>query len=1089
MATVIHNQTVKDMNTFFERNGTGQLSVRSNPEATHLWINELAEHTVVSHDVQPLHLSQKMIRLVPRERPTAPQVVSDILDFKELPNLFCGACCDKSNDSTWTVAEENQWPETRAAMSASLAELDDSTDDTYNVPIEWEETEHTIQSLPGENASASEDLGPWPHAVPDQSRLTAEKPENRHNWQQPVADQVEDGATLRDIYPDEKDLSTAGRPSGDHVSTSKFDGTLNVIHEDSESETTQIRVEKSKAASQSGPNTSNSAKQSPDSADPHVGGRFTSSSCRWPSCGVGGLLFDGPKSLNSHYREIHLVHDFAGSHLVAGEVQPRLDQSRIAGEGGSRSFVLLGQSPTQKATKTGRMEAERPSGSQAASGNAMDEKRSSMAPKSSDELQSGAKGRDSGRARPKTTRFDLLPEDRRPEPATSLLEPDGVDVAYHEIMPEALEEPPLRPDSHAVRGPSEPPQATGGWRIPKSSRVPSYFLASTNRFTRTELDALIPRARLSSLVPPPLFVYGSLMFPSILRAQAESFIGTEGIYSELHQRRLRTDVSDWAKVMSLSIQHAAEQMTPAILKGYDRWRPSGFRCAVIETAECSPQICNNFLREGEDKHLTGQVPGFLIFGLSEEALKCFDHLLSNQELQKSYRKGIAENVLSSEGRFFKRDRVRVEIGIKGGGTTTTEAMTYAYGNRLSRLQYRWDINEFVKSKTFQSLSGGALKKSVWMAEEEKLAEIIGMTLVLGGDAMCDAVLRDDREQLCKLLEGEDINAPCRNYGTVLQAAAAEGKLELVEFLLKKNADVNARGGQYSNALIAATVRGREEIARMLIKAGADVLADGGQYVSPLYQAVDFSDPDLAHLLLEKGAWLSKDYQELLDLAAERGNREVVRMLETYDVRNLHLAKSTDSERTSERTSDRGRYELEEDSDIDSQYSSRDLTSRRDRERELQRTSADTVKKLLWEFLILKGQPGKWTGIKGVRILRAANPTGVSEKLLGEIRPHLRRGYKMLDVLKNATMNREDGVNLSMLSKGAIKDRETENSSSNVEHRPRRYTAGTASRADDGRSRRGRDDASIPLHTEIFSANKISGPTTRLNRARRSIRRC
>jgi hypothetical protein len=282
----------------------------------------------------------------------------------------------------------------------------------------------------------------------------------------------------------------------------------------------------------------------------------------------------------------------------------------------------------------------------------------------------------------------------------------------------------------------------------------------------------------------------------------------------------------------------------------------------------------------------------------------------------------------------------------------------------------------VKSTTFQKLSDTTDQQSVWIAEEEKLAETIGTTPVMGGDAMCDTLLRDDREELYRLLEdGEDVIAPCRTYGTVLQAAAAEGKTELVDLLLRKKAEANIHGGQYSNPLIAATVRGREEIARMLIRAGADVLADGCQYVSPLYQAVDFSDPDLAHLLLEKGAWPSRDYQELLDLVAERGNREIIRMLENYDVRNLQSAQSTESARTRNDMY----YNSGDDSDVESQYSGRDLMSGRDRDRQVQKNSADIVKKLIWGFLVLKGQPGKWTGIKGVRILRAANPTvGIRE---------------------------------------------------------------------------------------------------------------
>lgn len=1045
MATVIHNQTVKDMNTFFETNGTEQRSVRSNPEATHLWIKELKEHTALSYDVQPLHLIQKMIRLVPAERLTAPQVVSVILDFKELPNLFCGACCDKSNDSTWTMAEESHWPETAAAISESMAEVDDSTDDESNALIEWEENEHTIQSLPEETDPAAESLELLASTIPDFGQSTAVTPTNQQNWQPPVAEQVDDGVTLRDIYPDEKSILTARQPDETYFSTDKVDGKLDVIEEVSETETTgQAQVQSSRSRSPNGLSTSDTAKESPPSVEPHVAGHFTSFLCQWPSCDGAGLLFDGQESLNAHYRDVHHVHDFAGSHLEAGEVGPYAGQMQKTSDFAGKTAVFLGQSPTPN-ENANFMALEGPSESQPEG-----EDRRSAKPK----------------ARPKTARFALLPEDRRPKPVISFPEPITVDFEYHEIMPEALEEPPLRGiDGHTGQGPHQPPQAAGGWRIPTSSRVPSYFLASTNRFTGTELDSLIPQARLSSLVPPPLFVYGSLMFPSILRAQAEVFsgLGTEGVYSELHQRRLRTDVSDW-KAMSFSIQHAAEQMTPAILKGYDRWRPLGFPCAVIEEAEDSPHICSNYLKSGEDEKCPGQVPGFIVFGLSEEALKCLDHLVSNTELQKrSKEEGIADRHTSLEGPLFTRDRVRVDIGIKGGGSRTTDAMTYVYGNKLARLRYRWDINRFVKSKNFQTLSGGALKKSVVVAEEEKLAEIIGMTLVLGGDVMCDAVLRDDREQLCELLEaGENINAPCRNYGSVLQAVAAEGKPEMLEFLLKKSPDINARGGQYSNALIAATVRGREEIARLLIKAGADVLADGGQYVSALYQAVNFSDPDLAHLLLEKGAWLSRDYQELLDLAGERGNREIIRMLETYDVRNLHLAKSANSERLI----GRARYDSDEDSNINSHSSSRDLT-RRERARDIQKRSAMTLQRLVLEILVLKGQPGKWTGIKGVRILRVVYPTGVSEEFLAELRPNLRRGYKILDFLKDATMNREDGVDLSMVSPHFIEDTQPAASSSNVDHRPRRYTTSSARESDERRSRQ--------------RTNYVSSPCQRLNR--------
>lgn len=74
---------------------------------------------------------------------------------------------------------------------------------------------------------------------------------------------------------------------------------------------------------------------------------------------------------------------------------------------------------------------------------------------------------------------------------------------------------------------------------------------------------------------------------------------------------------------------------------------------------------------------------------------------------------------------------------------------------------------------------------------------MGITYVMSGDALYDAIIRDDRDELCRLVEeaGESVNAPCRTYGSAIQAAAAEGKLDIVEHPLEKDADVNARGGQ------------------------------------------------------------------------------------------------------------------------------------------------------------------------------------------------------------------------------------------------------------------------------------------------------
>ena len=78
----------------------------------------------------------------------------------------------------------------------------------------------------------------------------------------------------------------------------------------------------------------------------------------------------------------------------------------------------------------------------------------------------------------------------------------------------------------------------------------------------------------------PLFVYGSFMFPSILRNRSEMSTLPDGKYSKSIQRRLRRSSSDWSGI-DCSLQHAAEKMTLAILRGYEGWKPGDFSCAAI----------------------------------------------------------------------------------------------------------------------------------------------------------------------------------------------------------------------------------------------------------------------------------------------------------------------------------------------------------------------------------------------------------------------------------------------------------------------------------------------------------------------------
>ena len=762
--------------------------------------------------------------------------------------------------------------------------------------------------------------------------------------------------------------------------------------------------------------------------------------CQWPHCSIRPPLvcfFDGKEALESHYRSAHETHDFSLSRLLpeapmapSGKLQGPPSETREVGAKRDKSiqadshapysdlppeglaFVLLphegGFLPsiaTRSYTPPDDEQAMRdtPCGSQRDGiKDALPPPAPNLSPKifqfnihSTQNAPAPIDTPKPNRYKPQQEqdseplRFSMLPGDRRPEPVAPIIDEDIVDEEFN------------NPQAFIVPEPLSAPQGGKSSERPKSSLVPSYILAGTNRFARSEIDPFLHPVRSPyyfSQVSQPLFVYGSFMFPSILRNRAEQFTAPEGVYSEFHQRRLRTDSSDWDRV-DLSLQHAAEKMTPAILSGYERWKPKDFSCAAIQ------RIPPRYYGPAETSY--GEVKGFLIFGLSEEAYKCCDELLISVEMledeyrQRGRKRGSAKD--SSRGRsptrdrrpeaVFRREDVPVTIVLKNGKPVDLNAVSYVWNGAPRGTQKDWDINAFVKSRTFRRLSGGGGEGSGWMKEEKRLAATMKMTFVLPGDCLSDAISRNSVDDVIELLDkGEDVDAPCQGYGRPLQASVAKGNEEIVHLLLSYGPDVNATGGMYGNALICATVLGHEEIARTLIEAGANVLMGSAQYISPAYQAISHDDQDMLHLLLEHGAWLSRGYSELLDLATERNNKEIIGLIRDYDVRDVYVKR---------------KKALTEDSfsDTDSEDSSRGARGTVQRQTTGDKQVALKPGKVLRavgiQALMMKGTPGKWTGVKGVRVMKAAIAAGVSPDLVDRIAPHLSDISRLIDFLRTA----------------------------------------------------------------------------------------
>ncbi|KAK7420409.1 hypothetical protein QQX98_002832 [Neonectria punicea] len=565
-------------------------------------------------------------------------------------------------------------------------------------------------------------------------------------------------------------------------------------------------------------------------------------------------------------------------------------------------------------------------------------------------------------------RFIGLAEDQRPLPTSSdHIDPDEVfnkDEAF--IAAEPIKPP------HFQHRDCLP--------LPEASLVPSYILAGTNHLSQREVDD----SRNSSATAN-IFVYGRLMFPSVLHAIASR--GTEGAYSPGLQRRLVLTSDDWAKA-NLSVQRATELMTPALLRGYSRWQPEGLDCAVIQKSIMNDAGKRRDARDSEDG-----VVGFLISGVTREALRYFDLLFASTE-----RNLVKLGPATSEERYrdrseteslLQRQSVDVQVELNTGDVTTVHAHTYVWkyppispdefvviGQRARIADPRWrygdantpwDENQFVHGRAFQ---GMLQDQPSARREEQALATRMKMSYALVGDNFCRAILAGDVRELTRLLKTrQDPDSLCRVYGSPLQASIAVGNEDMVQLLLDHRANVNAQGGRYGTPLIAAAFASRKAITRLLLRKGADVFATHPMHVNALYQAVGHSDYAITEMLLEHAAWLIEDWGEVCDLAEETGDGEIESLLRSYDVREIHrryLLARPDKRFVS--IADRPSY--------------RTIT-------------AAVVRK----GLTVQGMSGNWKGRKGVAVLVAALNAGASIEVIPLLRRTVGPLKAVVDALK------------------------------------------------------------------------------------------
>ncbi|KAF4954259.1 hypothetical protein FSARC_12196 [Fusarium sarcochroum] len=573
-------------------------------------------------------------------------------------------------------------------------------------------------------------------------------------------------------------------------------------------------------------------------------------------------------------------------------------------------------------------------------------------------------------------RFNGLPEDQRPIPT----------LAYQKIFPEMFdreidENEPFAPPDHIMPPPFHSRDCVP---LPKATMVPSYILAGSNHLSPKEVKGIKNSPAASNV-----FVYGRLMFPSVLHTIAKQSL--DGAYFPDLRRRLVLTSEDWGNADS-TVQRASELMTPARLRGYTRWQPEEFKCPIIQPSlqdEVVELEGNRWRRSGASNGEPSDVVGFLITGLSREALRYLDLLFTTTEQNvKKMKPTTAEDLRDGEVELesvLHRQTVKVELEMNTGAYAKVEAHTYTWkfdpifpedqvlldnNCTVSASKYPWDDNDFVRGRLFQGMLDGndnGLRK-----EEQRIAVLMQMSYALVGDFLCRAIVEDNCSELNRLLkDGWYCNSPCRTYGSPLQAAAALGKQDMTELLIKYGANVNAEGGRSGTPLIAAIKGGRKTVTRVLLRNGADVFAKHPLHVNALYQAVGHADYALTEMILEHAAWLMEDWVEVCDLAEEIGDEEIRSLLAEYDVRAKHR-----------------RYILASPGKRFAYIANRPS---------FREIAAVVVRK----FFAVRGTPGGWKGKRGVLLLVAALNAGASIEIMPLLRKTIGPLQSVVDALKKS----------------------------------------------------------------------------------------
>jgi hypothetical protein len=165
------------------------------------------------------------------------------------------------------------------------------------------------------------------------------------------------------------------------------------------------------------------------------------------------------------------------------------------------------------------------------------------------------------------------------------------------------------------------------------------------------------------------------------------------------------------------------------------------------------------------------------------------------------------------------------------------------------------------------------------AEAVKLFLKAGMPpIVHGKSALWTAVEWDHVEVAQVFIDaGMSVNES-GDYGQTMIMRAVDGKLEMVEALIKAGADVNKPNDYKMAPLAIAAEQGKVDVVQALLKAGANVKARNTYGGTALQVAVLRGYKDLVKILIDAGADVARDRKELIDLAKQQKNPEIEKMI-------------------------------------------------------------------------------------------------------------------------------------------------------------------------------------------------------------------